>query len=70
MGTSDLERAGSDGERGQRGIGTVGEGRVAAQAGDPELPIGALVEREQFGVGEGPVVGDALIGPPCEVRRQ
>ena len=70
MGTGDLERAGPDGERGQRGIGAVGEGRVAAQARDPELPIGALVEREQFGVGEGPVVGDTLVGPPREVRRQ
>ncbi len=70
MGTGDPERAGPDGERGQWGIGAIGEGRVAAQARDPELPIGALVEREQFGVGEGPVVGDTLVGPPREVRRQ
>jgi hypothetical protein len=46
MGTGDPERAGPDGERGQWRIGAVGEGRVAAQARDPELPIGALVERE------------------------
>ena len=65
-----LSRARSDGERGQWGIGAVGEGRVAPEARDPELPVGALVEREQLGVCEGPVVGHTLVGPPREVRRQ
>ncbi len=70
VGPGDPERTGSDGERGQWGIGAVGEGRVAPEARDPELPVGALVEREQLGVGEGPVVGHTLVGPPREVRRQ
>ena len=70
VGPGDPERAWSDGQWGQRRVGAFGEGRVTAQARDAELPIGALVEREQLGVGEGPVVGHTLVGPPREVRRQ
>jgi len=70
VGPGDPERPGTDGEWGEWGIGAGWEGRVAAQARNPELPISALVERKQLVVGQGPVVSHPFVGLPGEVRRQ
>ena len=64
------EPGASDRQRRKRRIDAGRVHRVAAQPGDPELPVGLLVVGCELGVRQGPVVGDAVLGAGAEVRRE
>ncbi len=59
-----------DGERRQRRGGAGWQRRIAAEAGDAEVDVGALVVRQQVVVGDRPVVADVVQRPDPEVGRQ